>query len=198
MKEDRPPLRQTGAVRAQAAIGAAAAGAIFWFIVVAIGATLGVHHHEVASAGDAASALAPIAGRGASIVFAVGLLASALLALPVLLATAAYLVTETFGWVGRLDESFFRAPRFYATMLVVTVVGCAIALSGIPPIRLLFASSIAGGLATPIGLVLLLLVANDRATMRKASVPRWLLVSGWATAAVVTIAAGCGMLVGWS
>jgi Mn2+/Fe2+ NRAMP family transporter len=77
-------------------------------------------------------------------------------------------------------------------------VGGAIALCGIPPIQRLFASSIAGGLATPIGLVLLLLVASDRATMQRASVPRWLLASGWTTAAVVTIAAGCGALVGWS
>lgn len=189
ISEERPRLQRLGLVQVDATFGAIGAGIIFWFIVIATGATLGVHHQQVQTADEAAKALAPVAGRFASILFGLGLLGSALLALPVLLATSAYVVAEMFRWVGKLDAKFFEAPRFYVTMIVIAACGCAIALAGVSPIRLLFTSSIAGGIATPITLVFLLLAAQDKKLMRKRAVPLWMRASGWATAAIVSIAA---------
>ena len=189
ISETRPPLRRMGLVQVDATFGAVGAGIIFWFIVVATGATLGVHHRPVQTAAEAAMALEPLAGRFAETLFGIGLLGSALLALPVLLATSAYVVSEMFGWAGKLDAKFFQARRFYAVMLIVAAIGCAIGFAGVPPIQLLFTSSIAGGIATPISLVFLLLAAGDKGLMKKFPVPLWLRAAGWATAAIVSIAA---------
>jgi Mn2+/Fe2+ NRAMP family transporter len=186
---ERPPLRRLGLVQAEAVLGTVVAGITFWFIVVATGATLGAHHHEVQTAEDAAAALAPIAGPYASILFAVGLLGSALLAVPVIAGTSAYVVAETFGWRRSLDASFARAPRFYAALLISLVAGAALALVGIAPIALLFTSSIAGGIATPLTLVFLMLLAARRDVMRRHLVGPWLRLAGWVVTAVVTASA---------
>jgi Mn2+/Fe2+ NRAMP family transporter len=187
--EERPPLRRLGLVQIDSTVGAVAAGITFWFIVIATGATLGIHHQRVETAEQAASALTPFAGRFASALFGIGLFGSALLALPVLLATSAYVVAEMFRWAGQLDAKFFQARRFYATMILAAAIGCGVAFAGITPIRLLFASSIAGGIATPITLVFMLLAAGDTQTMRGTPVSPWLKAAGWTTTAVVSIAA---------
>ena len=190
IKEERPPLRRLGLVQVNATLGAIAAGITFWFIVIATGATLGVHGKQVQTAEEAAMALAPIAGRYAAMLFGIGLLGSALLALPVLLATTAYVTSEMFGWVGKLDAKFFEARRFYGIMLAVAVLGCAIAFAGIQPIRLLFFSSIAGGIATPVTLVFMLLAACDKGVMRDKPLKPWLRIAGWVTTGIVAVAAG--------
>lgn len=188
--EKPPPLRRLGLVQIDATLGAICAGITFWFIVIATGATLGVHHRHVDTAAQAASALAPAAGRYASTLFGIGLLGSALLAIPVLMATSAYLVSEVFGWRGKLDASFFQARKFYLVMIAVTAAACVIALAGIPPITLLFAGSIAGGLATPVSLIFMLLAANDRELMRGKPIGPWLRTAGWITTVIVAAAAG--------
>lgn len=189
VSENAPPLRRLGLVQINAGIGAVGAGITFWFVVVATGATLGVHHRTVQTASDAATALAPLAGRFASIIFGIGLLGSALLAIPVLLATSAYIASEMFGWQGKLDARFFQARRFYSVMIAVAVLSSTIAFAGIPPIRLLFLSSITGGIATPVTLVFMLLAAQDARLMREHRVAGWLRLCGWVTALVVTVAA---------
>jgi len=189
ISEERPPLRRLGLVQVDATFGAVAAGITFWFIVIATGATLGVHGKQVQTAADAAQALAPVAGRFAATLFGIGLLGSALLALPVLLATSAYVVSEMFRWSGQLNAKFFQAPRFYGTMLAIAVIGCTIALAGIKPIQLLFTSSIAGGIATPVTLVFLLLAAGSK-DVAKRPVSPWLRAAGWVVTAIVTVTAG--------
>ena len=189
ISHERPPLRRIARLKGDATIGAAAAGLTFWFIVVATGATLGVAHHPVQTAEQAAQALAPAAGHAAALLFGIGLLGSSLLAVPVLLATSAYVIAELFGWRAHLDAAFENAPRFYATMIAVGVCSTAIAFAGIAPIRLLFISSIAGGIATPITLVALLLVAGDRRVMERRRPSRTLLCCGWVVTAIVSAAA---------
>lgn len=188
--EEKPPLSRLGLVQVDAVLGVVIAGATFWFIVIATGATLGIHHKAVETAQQAASALAPVAGRWASLIFGIGLLGSTLIAVPVLGATCAYVTSEMFGWRGSIDNTFWRAKRFYITLLVTLTVSCVIALAGVPPIKLLFASSIAGGIATPVTLGLLMAVANDRRTMSTHRPKLISLVAGWAVFAVVTLATG--------
>jgi Mn2+/Fe2+ NRAMP family transporter len=189
MSEETTPLSRLGLVQVDATLGTIIAGATFWFVVIATGATLGVHHKIVQTAQDAASALTPFAGRWAKLLFGIGLLASALIAIPVLSATSAYVASEMFGWGGSIDKKFWRAKKFYVTLIAVLVVGTAIALAGIAPIKLLFMSSIAGGLATPITLTMMMLIAGDHRVMRRKTLNPILLVSGWVVTGVVTIAA---------
>ena len=188
VSQKRPPLRRLGLVQADAALGTVVAGLAFWFIVVATGATLGVHHKTVETAQDAAQALAPIAGKWASVLFGVGLLGSALLAVPVLAGTSAYVMAEMFGWRRSLDRSFARAPEFYRAMLASLAISTAIAYAGVSPIALLYISSIVAGIATPITLILMLLVARNQGVMGKHRLPRFLTIGGWAVAAVVVLA----------
>lgn len=174
------PARQRGAV-----LGIGFAVLIFWFILVATGATLGVHHIHITTAQDAARALRPIAGPLADALFAFGLLASTLVALPVLIGTCAYVTGAEFHWKSGLAEPIRNAPRFYAAIAGAAVLGIVIALLGLNPIRVLFAASIIGGLGTPIGLVCLLAVGSDHNVMRGNPLPGWLRRSGWSV--VVTI-----------
>ncbi|HET7814183.1 MAG TPA: NRAMP family divalent metal transporter [Candidatus Baltobacteraceae bacterium] len=187
--ERPPPLRRLGLVQIDATAGAVLAGLTFWFIMVATGATLGAQHHPVQTAGDAAAALRPVAGAAASALFGVGLLGSALLALPVLLATSAYIFAEMCGWTGRLDSTFFQARRFYLVMIVTAAAACAIAFAGIAPIKLLFVASIASGIATPVSLAFMLLAASDKRIVKEQPLDPRLKIAGWATTGIVAAAA---------
>lgn len=185
MAEERPPLRRLGLVQVDATLGVIVAGLSFWFIVIATGATLGVHHKEVQTAQDAAQSLAPIAGRWASIIFGAGLLGSSLIAVPILAATSAFVVAELFGWRAGISKTFWQAKRFFITLTVILAVAALLGLIGINPIKLLFVSSIAGGLATPVTLFLMLLVASNRTIMGKYRPKPPLLIAGWAVFAIV-------------
>lgn len=189
MSEERPKLIHLGLVQADAALGTVIAGISFWFIVIATGATLGVQHHTVETVQDAAQALAPLAGRWSSLLFGTGLLGSALIALPVLAGTSAYVVAEMFDWRKGIDARFQQAPFFYAVVIGTLAAGVGITFIGIPPVRLLFMASIAGGLATPITLFFVLLAAQSRTLMGTFRPPVWLSAAGWAVFAVVTAAA---------
>jgi Mn2+/Fe2+ NRAMP family transporter len=186
--EEHPPVHRLGLVQVDAASGMIAAGVIFWFIVIGTGATLGVHHQQVQTAQDAAKALAPVAGRFASIIFGVGLLASAILALPVLAATSAYVMAEAFGWRTSLNKEVGQARAVYGALIASLVVGGGITLLGVGPIQLLFASSIAGGIATPATLAVLMVTARDARVMKEHRIGRGLMWGGWIVTAVVSVA----------
>ncbi|MBV9278506.1 MAG: divalent metal cation transporter [Chloroflexi bacterium] len=184
--EERPPITQLGLTRADAGIGMLLAVAVFWFILIGTAATLGVHHKQVQTAQDAAQALVPVAGPIAAYLFAAGLLASAILAVPVIAATSAYVLGQEFGWRSSLSASPWRAVQFYAALGISLAVGCAISFLGVSPIQLLLISSIAGGVGTPVSLAFLLLVANNRRIMGDEVPKRAVTIIGWATLLLVS------------
>jgi Mn2+/Fe2+ NRAMP family transporter len=186
--KEQPPLDRLGLAQVDATLGMAFSGLLVWFNLITTGATLGVHHHLVETAQDAAAALAPLAGRFASLVFGVGLLASAVLAVPVLAGTSAYVMAVAFGWRSSLDRPFQQAPKFYLALLLSLLVALGITLLGIGPIQLLFISLIAGGLATPITLTLMMLIARDAQVMGDHRIGRRLTLGGFAVAALRTAA----------
>lgn len=169
-----------------ALVGAGLAAVIFWSILVASGATLGTHHQHVDTAEQAAQALRPLAGPLASVLFAAGLLASAIIAVPVIMASGGYVTASAFGWSRGLSRTPRQAPRFYTVVIAQTVAGVALAMTGIGPIRLLFLASLIGGIATPLGLVLLALAAGNPKLVGPTPIHRSLRVAGWAVAALVT------------
>lgn len=183
--EERLPIRELGLARADAGFGTVFAVAIFWFILISTGATLGVNHQPVTTAAQAAQALEPAAGALASDIFAVGLLASAVLAVPVLAATTAYMLGEEFSWRRGLSEPVRRARRFYLAVGGAILIAVVVAFAGVSPIRLLFISSIAGGIGTPISLAFLLLVARDQRVMRDHPIGPVLTAIGWAATIVI-------------
>lgn len=183
--EEGTSITELGLAKADAGFGMLFAVAIFWFILISTGATLGIHHKQVQTAQQAAQALTPVAGPIASDIFAIGLLASAVLAVPVLATSSAYIVGSEFGWVRGLSVPWRKAKRFYGALAVAIAVAVVISFIGIPPIKLLFVSGIIGGLGTPISLVFLLLIARNQQIMRHHAIGRLLTFAGWLTACLV-------------
>jgi Mn2+/Fe2+ NRAMP family transporter len=185
--EERPSRSLLRYRNAEAAVAMFITIAVMWFILVATGATLGVHHQQVNTAQQAASALAPIAGPYASYVFGAGLLASALVALPVLMATTGHVIAVPLGAPRGLSTPVTHAPAYYVTVSVSTVIAVLASLAGVSPIRVLFVASIIGGLATPIGLVALVVTGSDTRIMGRDAVRGGLLVAGWAITGVIAL-----------
>ena len=171
-----------------------AAGMVFseivaYVIILASGATLfAAGKTDVTSATDAAQALRPLAGDAAALLLAVGLIGAGVLAIPVLTGSAAYALSESFGWRSGLDQKLSRAPQFYLVIVAATLTGMAINFVGINPITALVLSAVVNGLVAAPLLVLVMLVCNDRAAMGERTNGRLLNVLGWTTTIVMGIA----------
>jgi Mn2+/Fe2+ NRAMP family transporter len=189
---DHPPgSRRLAQARIGSVVGAVFTAVTLWFMLVAFAATLGQHHQTVSTAEGAAHALRPLAGPLDEDLFAAGLIASAVVALPVLMATTAHVVGAEFDWRRGLSERIGHAKRFYAVLAASILLGVAVVLIGVPLLGMLVAASVIGGLATPIGLVLLVRLARDHEVMGDQRISAWLAAGGWTVAAVV---GGLGLL----
>lgn len=163
---------------------------VMFFIILATAATL--HHAgrtDITSATDAAQALRPLAGDLAATLLAVGLIGSGVLAIPILSGSAAYALSEAFGWRYGLDRNPARAKQFYAIIGAATVVGVGINYLGINPIQALFVTAVINGFIAPPLLVLVMLVANNENVMGNRR-NHWVTNAlGWFTAAVMSAGA---------
>jgi len=163
---------------------------VAYFIILATGATLFVAGTtNITSATEAAEALRPLAGDAAAILLAVGLIGSGVLAVPVLTGSAAFGVSEAFGWRSGLDNKPGRAPQFYAVIIAATLVGMALNFLGINPITALVLSAVLNGLLAGPLLVLVMLVSNDRRVLGERTNGRLLNTIGWVTTGVMGLAA---------
>ncbi len=163
---------------------------VAYFIILATGATLFVAGKtNITSATDAAQALRPLAGDAAAILLAIGLIGAGVLAVPVLTGSAAYGVSEAFGWKSGLDSKPGRAPQFYAVIVAATLVGMALNFLGINPITALVLSAVLNGLLAGPLLVLVMLVSNDRRVLGERTNGRLLNTIGWVTTGVMSLAA---------
>jgi Mn2+/Fe2+ NRAMP family transporter len=107
---------------------------IFYFVIIAAGATLHVSGKtDIQSAADAAQALRPLAGNAASVLFAVGIIGAGFLVVPVLTGSTAYAVCEAFGWECSLDDKPREAKHFYVVIAVSTLVGISVDFFGNQP-----------------------------------------------------------------
>jgi Mn2+/Fe2+ NRAMP family transporter len=186
VEEPRPDAPLGAALtRAGAIAGAVFTAVILWSMLVASAATLGRHHQVVASPQDAARALRPLAGPLAGNLFAAGLVVSAVVALPVLMASTAYVVGAHFDWRRGLSQRVGQARRFYVVLAVSAGLAVAVTLAGVPVFGMLVAASVIGGLGTPIGLVLLVRLARDPLVMGDQAISPFLALAGWMIAVVV-------------
>ena len=163
---------------------------VAYFIILTTGATLFVAgNHDVTSATEAAQALRPLAGDASAFLLAIGLIGAGVLAVPVLTGSAAYGVSEAFGWRSGLDHKITRAPQFYLVIVAATVVGMAIDFLGINPITALVLSAVLNGIIAVPLVFLVMIVCNDRAAMGERTNGRLLNVVGWMTTIVMGLAA---------
>ncbi|HXR26325.1 MAG TPA: divalent metal cation transporter, partial [Candidatus Baltobacteraceae bacterium] len=163
---------------------------VAYSIILATGATLFVAGKtDITSATDAAQALRPIAGDASALLLAVGLIGAGVLAVPILTGSAAYGVSEAFGWRSGLDRKPTRAPQFYAIIVAATLVGMGLNFLGVNPITALVLSAMLNGLVAVPLLALVMLVSNDRAAMGGRTNGRLLNIVGWLTTIVMGAAA---------
>jgi len=163
---------------------------VAYFIILATGATLFVAGKtEINSATDAAQALRPLAGDASALLLAVGLIGAGVLAVPVLTGSAAYGVSEAFGWRSGLDRKPTWAPQFYAVIIAATIVGIGINFVGINPITALVLSAVLNGIIAAPLLVLVMFISNNRRAMGEQTNGRLLNVLGWVTTSIMGIAA---------
>jgi NRAMP (natural resistance-associated macrophage protein)-like metal ion transporter len=132
------------------------------FIIIAAATTLFAHTMEVETVEQAAMALRPLAGEWAYILFALGVVFSGFLALPVLAGSTSYAVSETFGWREGLNKKLMSAKGFYVVFSLSLIVGALISFLPINPIMFLFYTQVLDGFLLPFLVVLLLLLCNNR------------------------------------
>jgi NRAMP (natural resistance-associated macrophage protein)-like metal ion transporter len=170
-------------------VGMLFSNVVAYFIILGTASTLfSTGHTNITSAAQAAEALRPLAGSLAASLFAIGLASAGLIAIPVLLGSAAYAVAELLGWKAGLGEPPQKAKGFYAVIVGAAGLGILINFTGINPIRALFVTAVINGVLTPPILVLLMLASNNRGIMGSRTNSPVLNVLGWATTAVMTAA----------
>jgi NRAMP (natural resistance-associated macrophage protein)-like metal ion transporter len=163
---------------------------VTFFIIAVCAATLfkgGITN--IATAADAAKALEPLAGRYASLLFTLGILGTGLLGIPVLAGSAAYAISEAFGWKEGLYRRFAQAGAFYGIIILSMVVGLIINFVGLDPIKALIYSAVGNGLVAPVVMILIVLLASNKKVMGE-----W--KNGWLSKTVGWIATGVMIIAG--
>ena len=160
------------------------------FIVITTAATLQAHGvTDIQTSSQAASALKPIAGPFVFLIFALGIIGTGLLAVPVLAGSAAYAVGETFGWHVGLARKAGRAPAFYAVIALAFVVGAGLNFVHIDPIKALFWSAVINGVVAVPVMTMMMIMSSRPSVMGRFAVRGLLKVVGWIATAVMAAAA---------
>lgn len=188
-QEPRSAKRQFRRMRFDTLTGMAFSNLIAIAIIMAAAATLNRQGiTQIGSAADAAGALRPVAGQLAFALFAIGIVGTGFLAVPVLAGSAAFAVAEIFGWKEGLEYQPHQAAGFYAIIVAATFIGMFIDWSPIDPMRALFWSAVLNGLAAvPLMIAMMILVSRHK-VMGRFTANRTLLILGWAATLVMTLA----------
>jgi NRAMP (natural resistance-associated macrophage protein)-like metal ion transporter len=179
-----------GRIRLDTYIGMGLSNAVALFIIITVAATLHANGTtDIETSAQAAEALRPIAGPFAFFVFALGIIGTGLLALPVLSASAAFAVGEAFGWHVGLARKPGRAKRFYGVIAAVTLAGAVLNFMPIDPIRALFWSAVINGVVAAPVMFMLMRLAGAESVMGQFAIRGMLRTVGWLATAVMTAAA---------
>jgi NRAMP (natural resistance-associated macrophage protein)-like metal ion transporter len=163
---------------------------VMFFIILTAGTVLfngGIH--QIDTVEQAAQALKPLAGNFAYILFAVGVIGTGLLAIPVLCGSLSYIVTETFGWNEGLDKKFHEAKAFYIIIAISLILGLMLNYIGISPVKALIYSAILYGLTAPVLIAIILHISNNKKIMGNYTNSKATNLLGFTTLLLMTVAA---------
>jgi Mn2+/Fe2+ NRAMP family transporter len=182
--------RVLGNMRADINMGMLLSNLVMFFIILTAGTVLfpaGITHIDTVD--EAAKALVPLAGQYAYLAFAMGVVGTGLLALPVLAGAQSYMLAETFDWQAGFDKKFHEARLFYLSIILSLIVGLSLDALGISPIKALLYTAILYGITAPVLIAVILHIANNKAIMGKYTNSRLSNVLGVITLVVMTAAA---------
>lgn len=172
-------------------LGMTFSGLVMYFIILTTGTVLfkgGVH--QIDTVEQAAMALKPLAGNLAYLLFAVGVIGTGLIAIPVLSGSLSYIFTETFGWEQGLDKKFHEAKAFYIIISISLVLGLSLNYIGISPIDALIYTAILYGITAPVLIAIILHISNNKKIMGEYVNNRLTNILGFAALIIMTVAAG--------
>jgi NRAMP (natural resistance-associated macrophage protein)-like metal ion transporter len=170
--------------------GMSFSGVVMFFIILTTGTVLykgGIH--QIDTVEQAAAALKPLAGNFAYLLFAIGVIGTGLLAIPVLSGSLSYIISETFGWEKGLDKKFHEAKAFYLVMVISLILGLSINYIGISPIKALIYTAILYGLTAPVLIAIILHISNNKKVMGNFTNSRFSNVLGFSALILMTVAA---------
>lgn len=153
---------------------------VMFFIIIVCSATLfknGIT--DIQTAADAANALRPLVGHGAYLLFAIGIIGTGLLAVPILAGSASYALAESFRWVSGLHHRLREAYAFYAVIIISMLVGLGLNFIGLDPIKALIYSAIANCIVAPIVLVFIVALSGRKDVMGEHANNRLTNIIGW-------------------
>ena len=198
-RDDARPLERDAAaapaefqrIRWDTYIGMGFSAVIAMFILWTTAATLNAHGiTNIQTSAEAAKALGPIAGQFAKVIFALGIVGTGLLALPVLAGSAAFAMGEAFGWHVGLSRKLNRAKAFYGAIAAAMIIGGALNFFHfIDPIKALFWSAVINGVASVPIMAMIMHLASHKAAMGEFKIHLGLKAIGWLATAVMAAAA---------
>lgn len=161
-----------------------------FFIMLSTAVTLNVAGiHDISTAAQAAEALRPLAGEFAFLLFALGILAVGLMAVPILAGSAAYALSEVFGWRSSLEDSVKQDKKFYIVIAISVLGALVIQYSPISPMKALFWSAVINGVVAVPLIVAILIMASRPSVMGSYVASRPILILGWFAAALMSVSA---------
>jgi len=176
-------------IRLDTWLGMGLSNLVALFIVITCAATLhAAGTTDIRTSADAAEALRPVAGDFAFLLFALGIVGTGLLSIPILAGSAAYALGEVLGWRVGLAQGPRQAKAFYGTIAAAVGIGALISLTPIDPIDALIWSAVVNGVVAVPVMALMLLVGSRRGAMGDFVLPRGLKVLGWLATAVMAAA----------
>ncbi len=182
-------------MRLDTTIGMLFSNLVMWFIILTTASTLNFSGiTSIQTASQAALALKPLAGDFAFLLFALGILGTGFLAVPILAGSASYAVTEAFGWKEGLYRKFSQARGFYGVIIAATLIGLLINLTPIEPFQMLYYAAVFNGICAPPLLLLIMLIGNNEKIMGQHTNSKISNILGFTITAVMTLAS-IGLLI---
>jgi Mn2+/Fe2+ NRAMP family transporter len=171
--------------------GMTVSGFVMYFIILTTGTVLyqgGIH--QIDTVEQAAMALKPLAGNLAYLLFAIGVIGTGLIAIPVLSGSLSYIFTETFGWEQGLDKKFHQAKGFYTIIALSLLLGLSLNYVGISPMKALIYTAVLYGLTSPVLIAIILHISNNKQIMGENVNDLKANIMGFAALIIMTLAAG--------